>query len=266
MGGIFLDDVTVVTSVEDVGCHAFSPTGTPRQTSTQSIRHAGDGGHDLCIRQPIMSSFQSTTMTSSFTLPADAALSCLPFIRRPRVATPVLASRIFSVAVFYGEGEELVGFAIGRTLQISKMESMERSRLGILDANWNPYHAAYVLTLGVLKKWQKQGVASELIARFELEAKWQGAQFVFLHVITYNEAAIHLYQKFSYVCKTRLHNFYHIRTGRQPEPRRWKWDAFLFVKWMVEDKDIENMQQEVHQTCLGWNFCFPFNAKCGNVM
>ena len=208
-----------------------------------------------------MSSFQSTTMTSSFTLPADVAPSRLPSNVQLRVATPGLASRIFSVAVFCGESEELMGFAIGRTLQISKMESMERSRLGILDAIWNPYHAAYVLTLGVVKKWQKQGVASELISRFEQEAKWQGAQFIFLHVITYNEAAIHLYQKFSYVCKTRLHNFYHIRTGRQPEPRKWKWDAFLFVKWIVEDADMENMQQETRQTCLGWNFCFPFNAK-----
>ena len=181
----------------------------------------------------------------------------------PSLTFLVLSYRIFSLAAFSGSSEELVGFAIGRTMAISKMETMERHRLGILDNVWDSMHASYVLTLGVVKKWQKQGIATRLLDLFEQEAKGRGAELMFLHVITYNESAIHLYEKCSYSCKTRMRNFYYIQSGRQPEPDRWKWDAFLFVKFFLSEEEARQICRDVRQrqTCLGWNFCWSSSAK-----
>jgi len=53
---------------------------------------------------------------------------------------------------------------------------------------------------------------------------------VFLHVITYNQAAIRLYSRASFSCVARLPAFYFIHTGRQPDPDTCIYDAFLFVQ------------------------------------
>lgn len=171
-----------------------------------------------------------------------------------------LHCRIFSVAAFWGMNEELVGFAIGRSLPVSKMETAERYRLGILDRAWDAIYGSYVLTLGVVKRWQKRGIATVLISMFEEEAKSRSSKLLFLHVITYNDAAIQLYRKCHYQCRTLIRNFYHIRSGRQPEPNRRKWDAYLFVKWFIQDEEIREMQRTA-RTCLAWDQCWPFNAK-----
>jgi hypothetical protein len=52
---------------------------------------------------------------------------------------------------------------------------------------------------------------------------------VFLHVITYNTAAMSLYMHAGFQCMARLSNFYHIATGRQPDPATVVYDAYLYV-------------------------------------
>ncbi|XP_071712051.1 histone acetyltransferase MCC1-like isoform X2 [Rutidosis leptorrhynchoides] len=47
---------------------------------------------------------------------------------------------------------------------------------------------------------------------------------VYLHVISYNNSAIHLYQKMSFHCVRRLHDFYYIN-GRH-------YDAYLFIYYV----------------------------------
>lgn len=53
---------------------------------------------------------------------------------------------------------------------------------------------------------------------------------VFLHVITYNDAAIRLYSRAGFTCNGHLPSFYYIHTGRQPDPDTCVYDAYLFVQ------------------------------------
>lgn len=140
------------------------------------------------------------------------------------------------------------------------MEWTERHRLGILERIWDSIYGTYVLTLGVRKPWQHQGIATQLLSQFEEEVKLRASKFVFLHVIAYNEGAIRLYQKCKYRCQALMHNFYHIRSGRQPEPHRSRYDAYLFVKWFIEEEEIHALHRNT-LNCLGFQFCWPLNAN-----
>lgn len=170
---------------------------------------------------------------------------------------------MFSIAVFHRSRHELVGFAIGRLQIISDLDMIERHRLGILEPIWNSLHIAYVLTLGVVKKFQRQGLGAKVVSQFEEAAKSLGAQLVYLHAITYNEVALNLYKKTDYNCVTLIHNFYHIRSGRQLEPERFKWDAFILVKRFISDPELEALQRSRSSltACLGLNLCWPFAVK-----
>eukprot|EP00438_Fugacium_kawagutii_P018279 Skav222990 [mRNA] locus=scaffold1827:227767:229841:- [translate_table: standard] len=55
---------------------------------------------------------------------------------------------------------------------------------------------AYILTLGVAEHFRRRGLASELIRRSveHVEQQMPNVQAVFLHVVTYNAAAIELYE------------------------------------------------------------------------
>lgn len=55
---------------------------------------------------------------------------------------------------------------------------------------------------------------------------------MFLHVITYNDAAIKLYSRHGFQCVARLPNFYFIGTGRQPDPQKSVYDSFLYVQFV----------------------------------
>jgi hypothetical protein len=58
---------------------------------------------------------------------------------------------------------------------------------------------------------------------------------VFLHVITYNEAAIRLYSRAGFNCAGRLPSFYFIHSGRQPDPSTYIYDALLYVQHTAAD-------------------------------
>lgn len=57
---------------------------------------------------------------------------------------------------------------------------------------------------------------------------------MFLHVIQYNTAAIRLYTRAGFTCAGRLTSFYHIATGRQPDPSTHLYDAYLYVQYLGE--------------------------------
>jgi ribosomal protein S18 acetylase RimI-like enzyme len=58
---------------------------------------------------------------------------------------------------------------------------------------------------------------------------------VFLHVIIYNQAAIHLYSRAGFTLAGRLPNFYYIHSGRQPDPGTCVYDALLYVQHTAPD-------------------------------
>lgn len=50
----------------------------------------------------------------------------------------------------------------------------DRNRIGLVGGIWNSLHASYVLTIGVIKEFQQQGIATELLNRFESESEKSG--------------------------------------------------------------------------------------------
>lgn len=55
-----------------------------------------------------------------------------------------------------------------------------------------------------------QGIATELLALVVAHARAQAAQAVYLHVITYNEAAMAFYHRNGFSEVSLLRNFYYI--------------------------------------------------------
>jgi len=54
------------------------------------------------------------------------------------------------------------------------VHAKDRNRIGIVGGMWNSLHASYVLTIGVIKEFQQQGIATELLKRFESESEKRG--------------------------------------------------------------------------------------------
>ena len=72
-----------------------------------------------------------------------------------------------------------------------------------------PHCAAYGHAHG-LKTRCLQGIATELLGLVVAHARAQEAQAVYLHVVTYNEAAIAFYRRNHFVDVSLLRNFYFI--------------------------------------------------------
>eukprot|EP00775_Hariotina_reticulata_P008011 gene8011-8209_t len=143
--------------------------------------------------------------------------------------------RIWSCAAFvigsFGE-EQLAGFITAKKVHLFECDTTDRQHMQLLSPVLDHDHAFYILTLGVLEAYRHQGVASHLINSVCQHAYDSRCRAVFLHVITYNTAAMALYMRAGFQCMARLSNFYHIATGRQPDPATVVYDAYLYVQFM----------------------------------
>lgn len=70
-----------------------------------------------------------------------------------------------------------------------------------------------LLTIAVDPDHRRKGIAHDLMAAFELQAKEKGAEDAFLEVAEDNQAAIALYQRFEYVPKGKRKGYYASPTG-----------------------------------------------------
>ena len=68
----------------------------------------------------------------------------------------------------------------------------------------------YILTLGVAEGARRRGVAGELLRLVISVAGARGCRACFLHVITYNHAAISFYLAHAFAQLGQLRNFYYI--------------------------------------------------------
>merc|ERR550532_469644 len=94
---------------------------------------------------------------------------------------------------------------------------------------------AYILTLGVADGFRRRGLARELLRRAvaHVNRSLPHVQAVYLHVVTYNSAAIHLYESMKFLRIGQFPSFYflhgqpydsflyalYLHSGRPP----WKW-------------------------------------------
>ncbi|XP_057970063.1 histone acetyltransferase MCC1 isoform X1 [Malania oleifera] len=121
-----------------------------------------------------------------------------------------------------GQSDELIGFVTARIVLAKESEIGDMLRY---DSVKSDQTLVYILTLGVVESYRNLGIASSLIREV---AKYASSiptcQAVYLHVISYNNAAIHLYKKMSFKCVRRLHDFYLIN-GQH-------YDSYLFVYYV----------------------------------
>lgn len=118
--------------------------------------------------------------------------------------------------------DELVGFITVKTVlaKDSEISDLVRGDSSTLDRT-----LIYILTLGVVESYRNHGIASALIKEvIKYASTISTCRAVYLHVISYNTPAIHLYKKMSFKCVRRLYSFYLIN-GRH-------YDSYLFVYYV----------------------------------
>ncbi|XP_074368015.1 histone acetyltransferase MCC1-like isoform X1 [Apium graveolens] len=121
-----------------------------------------------------------------------------------------------------GHSDELIGFVTARLVMAKGSEVEDVLRFEMSEANQT---LVYVLTLGVVESYRNFGIATSLIKEvIKYASNITMCQAVYLHVISYNNSAIHLYEKMSFQCVRRLHSFYFIN-GQH-------YDSYLFIYYV----------------------------------
>ncbi|XAR71528.1 Histone acetyltransferase [Bertholletia excelsa] len=121
-----------------------------------------------------------------------------------------------------GQSDELIGFVTARV--ILAKESEVEDFLGF-DSSKPDQTLVYILTLGVVEYYRNSGIATSLVQEvIRYASSIQTCRAIYLHVISYNNPAIHFYQKMSFQCVRRLRGFYFIN-GQH-------YDAFLFIYYL----------------------------------
>lgn len=121
-----------------------------------------------------------------------------------------------------GHSDELIGFVTARIVQANESEIGD---LLSYDSAKSDQTLVYILTLGVVDTYRNLGIASSLISEvIKYASNIPTCRALYLHVISYNIPAIHLYKKMSFKCIRRLHGFYLIN-GQH-------YDSYLFVYYI----------------------------------
>ncbi|XP_071732138.1 histone acetyltransferase MCC1-like [Rutidosis leptorrhynchoides] len=121
-----------------------------------------------------------------------------------------------------GQNDELIGFVTARIIMAKESEIEDMLRF---DRSRSDQALIYILTLGVVESYRNFGIATSLIQEvIKFGSSMPNCRAVYLHVISYNNSAIHLYQKMSFLCIRRLHDFYYIN-GQH-------YDAYLFIYYV----------------------------------
>lgn len=121
-----------------------------------------------------------------------------------------------------GGSDELIGFV---TVRIVLARESEIGDFLSYDSSRSDQTLVYILTLGVVEAYRNFGIASSLIrAVIKYASSIQSCLAVYLHVISYNNPAIHLYKKMAFKCVRRLHGFYLIN-GQH-------YDSYVFIYYV----------------------------------
>ncbi|KAH0460785.1 hypothetical protein IEQ34_008360 [Dendrobium chrysotoxum] len=121
-----------------------------------------------------------------------------------------------------GHVDELIGFVTTRTIAVKESEITD---LIGYDTSRKDQTLVYILTLGVVEQYRNLGTASSLVREvIKYASSVTSCRAVYLHVIAYNQPAIHFYQKMQFRLVRRLSNFYYINEQH--------YDSFLFMYYI----------------------------------
>ncbi|KAJ6834015.1 histone acetyltransferase MCC1-like isoform X3 [Iris pallida] len=119
-----------------------------------------------------------------------------------------------------GQSDELVGF-VTTCVVAAKDSEIEDLLLGC-DISRKDQTLVYILTLGVVEHYRNLGVATSLVRKvINYASRITKCTAVYLHVISYNHSAVHLYEKMLFKLVRSLPKFYDIN-GQH-------YDSYLFV-------------------------------------
>ncbi|CAA2981787.1 histone acetyltransferase MCC1 [Olea europaea subsp. europaea] len=122
----------------------------------------------------------------------------------------------------HAQSNELIGFVTARVVPAKESEVEDFISF---DSSKPDQTLVYILTLGVVESHRNLGIASALIHKvIKYASSIPTCSAVYLHVISYNNAAVHLYQKMSFQCVRWLHNFYLINEQH--------YDSYLFIYYV----------------------------------
>lgn len=105
---------------------------------------------------------------------------------------------------------------------------------------------AYILTLGIVDGFRRRGLARELLERSirHVDDHMPHVQAVYLHVVTYNDAAIRLYESMNFLRIAHFKQFYFLHGSSYDSylyayylhdarpPWKWRLRKFLGATWL----------------------------------
>ncbi|XP_068635202.1 histone acetyltransferase MCC1 [Aristolochia californica] len=120
------------------------------------------------------------------------------------------------------QSDELIGFVTARTLLARETELNDVVGYSSSRADNT---LVYILTLGVVEAYRNLGIATSLVQQvIRYTSSIPTCRAVYLHVIAYNDPAIHFYEKMLFKCVRRLPNFYYIKGHH--------YDSYLFIYYV----------------------------------
>lgn len=165
-----------------------------------------------------------------------------------------------ATTVFVGN-EQIVGFITGRAFSVREIPPTDRRLLGLDAPEHDETMIFYILTLGVAEAFRKQGIARSLLDRIEAHAAQTGCIAMYLHVISYNEAATKFYSRAGFSCVAELPNFYHIQTGRALYADVKNYDAYIYIKEIKTPAAESPPHSYIAATSI-WDLWSEFTMVC----
>ncbi|XP_066139347.1 N-alpha-acetyltransferase 60 isoform X2 [Euwallacea fornicatus] len=152
-------------------------------------------------------------------------------------------SSFYSLAAVYKK--QIIGLIVAEIIPHSRLHEEDA---GILAKSFSDCDIAYILSLGVLKKYRRNGIATLLLdslLKNLTTPERKKVKAAFLHVLTTNSAAIRFYEKRKFKLHTFLPYYYSIK-GRCK-------DGFMYVLYLNEGHPP-------------WTLYDYIKCMCGRVM
>ncbi|CAH1129834.1 unnamed protein product [Ceutorhynchus assimilis] len=152
-------------------------------------------------------------------------------------------SRFYSLAAVYNQ--QIIGLIVA---EIKPYSCLNEEDAGILAKSFSSCDVAYILSLGVMKEYRRNGIATLLLdslLKNLTTPERRKVKAVFLHVLTTNSAAIVFYER----RKFRLHNFLPYYYSIQGKCK----DGFMYVLYINEGHPP-------------WTIYDYLKCMCGKVM
>ncbi|KAJ8951262.1 hypothetical protein NQ318_008165, partial [Aromia moschata] len=131
-------------------------------------------------------------------------------------------SRFYSLAAVHKQ--QIVGLIVA---EIKPHANLNEEDTGILPKTFSDADIAYILSLGVIQHYRRNGIASLLLdslLRHLTTPERKKVKAVFLHVLTTNSAAIRFYEKKKFALHSFLPYYYSIRGKCK--------DGFMYVLYI----------------------------------